>query len=139
MNLYLLLVRSCLHFRYESISVLLRHMLRLNGMVIGLCVGQICGPMTGGSTIVGQLGCIWTNALTPNYQGACYRHSEPSSNIRLGARLSPVSAADRQIRYRGIQMAEEKQRSLLLDSASRFPLPHGMRAPQPPAQSCDIR
>ncbi|RZR78819.1 hypothetical protein BHM03_00004358, partial [Ensete ventricosum] len=30
------------------------------------------------------------------------------------------------IRYRGIQMGEEKQRSLLLDSASRFPLPHDL-------------
>ncbi|XP_065003706.1 phosphoacetylglucosamine mutase-like isoform X1 [Musa acuminata AAA Group] len=65
--------------------------------------------------------------MQPNYQGACYRLSEPSSNIRLGVRPSPVSAADLQIRYRGIQMAEEKQRSLLLDSASRFPLPHGAR------------
>ncbi|CAL9052982.1 unnamed protein product [Musa banksii] len=67
-----------------------------------------------------------SNAKATN-KGACYRLSEPSPNIRLGVRPSPVSAADLRIRYRGIQMAEEKQRSLLLDSASRFPLPHGAR------------
>ncbi|RRT70593.1 hypothetical protein B296_00036305, partial [Ensete ventricosum] len=51
--------------------------------------------------------------------------SEPLA-LALELGYTPVSAADLQIRYRGIQMGEEKQRSLLLDSASRFPLPHDL-------------